>query len=361
MEKMEKIQANPFQCGGAVRDSRKFVGRNTELREILSRVATMQSVSVCGPRRIGKSSLLRHISDTGRPRLDETYQFHYEDLQPLTSPEEFYGRVCAAFGDKEGEDYDDLRAVIDGKKIVLCLDEFEKTVEADFGADFFDKLRSLAQTGNLALILATKVPLDELYRRYQGPTSGFPNIFTKVMVGELPLDEARRLINQSDYFDQKEQAFILKLAGGHPYWLNFVCAQLYDAIQEARARGSVNIRDTSIRNEDQVVSVRTREGSVNLRDIEQLFRREFAIAASGKSAASNQRRSAVSSQQMAATASSSDPNAPVRLALFFSFVALAIGGFSAQASNPFGLFLAGGILLISLWLLVSAVIRPARR
>ncbi|MGH9751528.1 MAG: ATP-binding protein, partial [Blastocatellia bacterium] len=87
---MEKIAANPFQAGGRLRDPKHFVGRDGELRQILSRVANMDNVSVVGPRRIGKSSLLHHIVATGQQRLNQSYQFYYLDLQPLDSAEEFY-------------------------------------------------------------------------------------------------------------------------------------------------------------------------------------------------------------------------------------------------------------------------------
>src|SRR5262245_57544747 len=91
---MRKIVANPFQAGGKLRDTRHFVGRESEIRQILSRVANMDSVSVIGPRRIGKSSLLHHIVASGQQRLNESYHFHYLDLQPLDSAEEFYNLAC---------------------------------------------------------------------------------------------------------------------------------------------------------------------------------------------------------------------------------------------------------------------------
>ena len=45
---MPSIVANPYQVGGMIRDRKQFIGRERESAEILSRVATMQSVSVVG-------------------------------------------------------------------------------------------------------------------------------------------------------------------------------------------------------------------------------------------------------------------------------------------------------------------------
>ena len=57
---------NPFFFGGHITDPAKFVGRKAELRRIAALLETahtgqMQSVSIVGERRIGKSSLLFHL------------------------------------------------------------------------------------------------------------------------------------------------------------------------------------------------------------------------------------------------------------------------------------------------------------
>ena len=54
---------NPFYFGGYIRDPDQFVGRKAILRNIFSALETVhtgqiQSVSIVGPRRIGRSSLL---------------------------------------------------------------------------------------------------------------------------------------------------------------------------------------------------------------------------------------------------------------------------------------------------------------
>jgi hypothetical protein len=110
---MRKIVANPYQTGGRLRDPRHFVGRESELRQILSRVANMDSVSVVGPRRIGKSSLLHHIVANGRQWLNGSYHFHYLDMEPLGSAEDFYNHACEAIVEKSGQSYGDLKTAIE--------------------------------------------------------------------------------------------------------------------------------------------------------------------------------------------------------------------------------------------------------
>jgi hypothetical protein len=320
---MEKIVANPFQAGGRLRDPKHFVGRESDLRQILSRVANMDSVSVVGPRRIGKSSLLNHIVATGRRRLDQSqpYLFRYIDLQPLDAVEEFYNLACEVIAEKPGQSYDDLKTVIDGKKIVLCLDEFEKSVEADFGAEFFDEMRSLAQTGNLALIIATKAPLNQIYQRYQGLTSGFPNIFTKVELGELTEADARALVAKADCFDLKETDFILQLAGRHPYWISFASALLYDAKQEARG------------------------ATVDFGRITRLFEDEFNSSKTNNAAET--RHSSQNATTTMQTAEGSSGAIITSLALLL--VGVSFGKLSVNSVAPtIGLFVSGGLILIGL-------------
>lgn len=318
---MEKIVANPFQAGGMLRDPKHFVGRDRELREILSRVANMDNVSVVGPRRIGKSSLLQHIVATGQQRLNASYQFYYLDLQPLDSAEEFYNLACEAIAHEPGESYDDLKTAIEGQKIVLCLDEFEKSVEADFGAEFFDEMRSLAQTGALALVVATKVPLNQVYLRYQGLTSGFPNIFTTVELGELTEADARALVTQAGCFSEEETDFILRLAGAHPYWLSFVCARLYDAKQEARANG----------------------GKVDFKRIERLFKDEYDSATANGAATANRTRQTAATKRRAVEGNSG----AIITSLLLLLAGMLFGKLSINSLDPVpGLFMSGGLILI---------------
>ncbi|HEY9432990.1 MAG TPA: hypothetical protein VI260_16115 [Blastocatellia bacterium] len=323
---MEKIFANPFQAGGRLRNPEHFVGRESELRQILSCVANMDSVSVVGPRRIGKSSLLHHIVATGQQRLNQSYRFHYLDLQPLCSAEEFYNRACEAIAGKPGSSYDDLETAIDGNKIVLCLDEFEQSVKADFGAEFFHALRSLAQTGNLALVIATKAALSQVILRYENPlVSPFFNVFTTVKLGELTEADARALVAKSDRFNREETDFILRLAGAHPYWLSFVSLRLYYAKQEARSGG----------------------GAVDFNRIERLFEDEFNGAAANNAVAANQTQQNATTEGRAVQGSSG--------AIITSLLLLLAGVLFAKLSVNIlapiaGFLVSGGLILIGLML-----------
>ena len=87
---------NPFFHRGAIRRVEEFVGREAEIAQTLDLLRNGQSVSLIGPRRIGKSSLLLHL---GQPtvraahRLDPPHSlFVMLDCQELAGspPEEVY-------------------------------------------------------------------------------------------------------------------------------------------------------------------------------------------------------------------------------------------------------------------------------
>ena len=152
---------NPFTERGIIRDPKRFFGRKHELRQIFERLAAMQSVSIVGERRIGKSSLLAVIAATGPDRLGQEHEFHYIDLERVESTEDFIARALDALH-TEGETIRDLERAIQGRKVVLCLDEFEQSGE--FSKEFFGALRSLASTGDLALVVASQEKLADLAR-----------------------------------------------------------------------------------------------------------------------------------------------------------------------------------------------------
>ncbi len=67
---------NPFTNRGMVTDPADFIGRAEQMEEICTRLDKMESTSIVGERRIGKSSLLYQLALTGKERLERTaYRF----------------------------------------------------------------------------------------------------------------------------------------------------------------------------------------------------------------------------------------------------------------------------------------------
>ncbi len=225
---------NPFYERGTIKTRDGFFGRRTELARTFDQLRVMQSVSVVGERRIGKSSFLYHLALTGAERLGKGYTCRYLDMQGVTSGREFFEQAVEQLGGS-GDTHRDLARAIAGKKVVLCLDEFENTADsADFGADFFNVLRSLAQTGKLALVVATQTPLPELSHRSTVRTSPFYNIFVPLPLESFTEDEAREMLAALSArggrpFDNDEIEWAIKVAGTHPWRLQVLACHLFAA------------------------------------------------------------------------------------------------------------------------------------
>jgi len=246
---------NPFYERGMIRDPQRFFGRREELSQVFDRLRGMQSVSVVGERRIGKSSFLYYIAVTGNERLSDDYRLHYLDMQRVPDEVDFYRRAVKLLGG-QGEDTRALEEALaqEPHRVVLCLDEFEKTANNErFSPDFFDVLRSLCNAGELALMVATQTPLDELCFTEAIKTSPFFNIFIPIHLGPLTEEEATELITvpaqrAGQPFTTEEVRFALDVAGTHPYRLQVLCYHLF----EAKKTGQVDWEEVRRRYEEEL-------------------------------------------------------------------------------------------------------------
>ena len=244
---------NPFRERGMIREPERFFGRVAEVRTIVERLATMGSLSLVGDRQMGKSSLLFYVARQGwkeqpvppSPDADvwsqalSGHELHYLDLNLTQSAADFYQQALDKLG-VPGNTVRDLERVIAGRRVVLFLDEFERTVNnPSFPPDFFNALRGLAQTGELALVTATRTPLVDLVASGAISTSPFYNIFTRLDLGPLPADEARALLTGTAElgdvtFSDETLKFAVDLAEGHPFRLQLIGRLLFEAQRAER-------------------------------------------------------------------------------------------------------------------------------
>lgn len=256
---------NPFTYGKPITDPYLFIGRTNELNQILTRLRNpaFESSSIVGERRIGKTSLLKIL--TQQPIEGNTY-FVYLDLQMLQlthQPKDFWDRVLRTLAKElpDGElksaveearqldvietfDLSDCFSQFDdaGASVVLLLDEFERVVgNQNFGSDFFYGLRSLATQHRLALITASYAELSSLAHSDDIQASPFFNIFATIHLGAFEADEADQFfkIYIKDYpsfiedhptaFLGNDLFFLHSLAGTHPHFLQIAGHFLFEA------------------------------------------------------------------------------------------------------------------------------------
>ncbi|MBT3189232.1 MAG: hypothetical protein HN736_06115 [Anaerolineae bacterium] len=261
------MSTNPFTFGNPIRDPARFYGRSEDIRQIVNRLRSSahESTSVVGERRIGKTSLLKHLDtpevarELGLP--PEEFCMIYIDFQGLTdiTPQRFWQRVLRKMERsicvpdlipeikelREQEDFDlfdleDLFEVItdSGLTIVLLLDEFEYvTQNPNFGSDFFGGLRALAIHQNMPLVTATRRELIDLCHSEELKGSPFFNIFANVVLRPFSRDEVIEMLDgylsgSEMSISDKEKEVIIRLGGGYPFFVQIAGHYLIEAKQK---------------------------------------------------------------------------------------------------------------------------------
>lgn len=247
------LKINPFTFGNPVFEPGKFYGREGDIRQIVSRLLSAgESTSIVGERRIGKTSLLKHLATPEVAQnlglSPEKYCLVYIDFQGLTdiTPERFWQRVLRkmersickpdlvpeiqALRKMEAFDLFDLEDLFEnltweGLTTILFMDEFEYvTRNPNFGSDFFGGLRALAIHQNLALVTGTRRELVDLCHSDEIKGSPFFNIFANLVLRPFNRTEVRELIEgyfskTDETVSEREQKLVLHLGGGYPFFV----------------------------------------------------------------------------------------------------------------------------------------------
>lgn len=264
---------NPFFHRGAIRRAKHFHGRTAEVEQILGLLRNGQSVSLIGPRRIGKSSLLLHLcrSEVRKDfELDLPHAlFVMLDCQELggSPPEEVYETLLMSLSDtaevagltidqfQQPGTYRALdRALhqISNRNIpvVFILDEFELLAANEHLTPyFFARLRGLTSKYGLAYLTASQRPLFAITAEEEILSSPFFNIFVTLPLGLFSAEEAenmidRRLAETNTEFPSELTDHLLFLVGPHPFFLHIAGYHAYQALVQGGTSGYLQIPST---------------------------------------------------------------------------------------------------------------------
>lgn len=241
------MSENPFTVRGTIQNPSDFIGRKAELLHIVTRLKTMQSCSVVGERRIGKSSLLYHLFQTGNERLnDSRFRFVYIELTDACAQTvvDFLQTVLRELDlptDGIKDDNTLIRNLIafdnaiktlvaEGVKVVLCLDEFEGLFDnsSEFSDKFFNQFRTMCNHQRLAVVTASRLPL-EVYSLEKKLTSPFFNIFSITELGDFTSPDVEQFIAHYQaiaQFTHQDLDFINRYVEPHPLKVQIFCDML---------------------------------------------------------------------------------------------------------------------------------------
>lgn len=252
---------NPFYHRGAIRRQQDFYNREAEISQILGLLRNGQSVSLIGPRRIGKSSLLIHLT---RPEVRAQLQldpphalFVLIDCQEFggSPPEEIYealldGLLDAAEdagvsieADQSPGTYRALDRALhqihkNDTAVVVLLDEFELLAANDqLTPYFFARLRGLTTKYGLAYLTASQRPLFDITAEEEILSSPFFNIFVTLPLGLFSLEASQQMIrdrlqNGACTFSDALIDYLIHLVGPHPFFLHVAAYHAFHALTQ---------------------------------------------------------------------------------------------------------------------------------
>ncbi len=252
---------NPFFHRGAIRRAENFYNRESETAQILGLLRNGQSVSLIGPRRIGKSSLLIHLTRPdvrAQMQLDPPHAlFVLVDCQELggAPPEEVYETLLLGLLDaaqdaeldvKSDEPPGTYRALdrvlsqVARKRVavVLLLDEFELLAANEHLTPyFFARLRGLTTKYGLAYLTASQRPLFAITAEEEILSSPFFNIFVTLPLGLFSDENGRALVQYrlettDRIFSSELLDYLLYMVGPHPFFLHIAGYHAYQALIE---------------------------------------------------------------------------------------------------------------------------------
>jgi len=234
METLTRIFANPFTDQGRIEEPSRFFGRELTLNYIFTELAAGRNVSLVGEAQVGKSSVLTQVVQQGPVRLNRpSHELVYISMEWLSGDEDFFECLCSELNIAPAKGYQ-LRRALQGRRFIVCLDEFEKMHYQGFTANVRAQLRGLVD-GNqspLTLVVASRASLSQLFGDTHGETSPLANICPERRLSNFSLDEARQFIDHRlrrtpVRFTPEQIATLLRETQGHPGRLQQLSYELY--------------------------------------------------------------------------------------------------------------------------------------
>ncbi len=240
---VDLLTISPFVTVGPTSD-RVFFGREQELQEVTGRIDHF-SYAIIGGRRIGKSSLLGRLHRTHLPVAG--FRTLYHDCSTTPTYATFLAAIIHDWRlepppDAPGTFGDLLDAPPTDRPVVLLLDEADKLVPADRaeGWRLFNKLRALANAGQLSVVLSGERTLRGALRDSASPLFNFAN---EMLLGPLNFQAVKDLVTQPmqqleiELVDREAMVCrIYDFTSGHPNVVQRLCSHLIEQLNKRETR-----------------------------------------------------------------------------------------------------------------------------
>lgn len=250
---------NPFTERNVIKNPDEFFGRKDELRTIFTRLQGLQSTSIYGERKIGKSSLLYNVFYNIPEELGNEYKSVYINLRGSDyhlayyflknilsefkcDPEVIlenntYNKNLIAFSES-------IKDLSKRCKPILLIDEFDHIIKKpeEFNEDFLETLRTLGYQGNIAYVTASLHSLRELCIKSK-LNSTYYSIFSEIQLGELKPNETTDFLSakrKGVIFSSEEVKLIKETAGSKPLHLRIACDFIF--VNKGKKKNKNNLK-----------------------------------------------------------------------------------------------------------------------
>lgn len=238
---------NPFTDINVIKNPDEFFGREDELRTIFTRLQGLQSTSIYGDKKIGKSSLLYNVLYNIPKELGTEYKSAYVDLRD-SNYYTFYDFLknvlskleCDPDVIQEKNNYtknliefsESIKFLRTNCKPILLIDEFDYIIKKpdEFKEEFLETLRTLGNQGYIAYVTASFHSLKELCTKSK-LNSTFYSIFYELNLSVLKFDEITDFLSarrKGVTFNSKEIKLIKETAGSNPFHLRIACECVFE-------------------------------------------------------------------------------------------------------------------------------------
>jgi hypothetical protein len=209
----------------ALPDPEDFFGRASERNTLITRTLNGGSTAIAGPRRIGKTWLIKYVQHVAPTQFGLNYRIgivtvaHDETLASFTRKAIQALNISTIPLAPTNLPLDMLKAALQdlqarGNIAVLCIDRFDRLIgKPGFDRDFIDSLRTRVEEGSLLLIIASEKTLGEVIQQMISDTS--PLIVQQLTLHPFTEQEAQAFVKtkgQQSGFNAEEQAFLLECA-----------------------------------------------------------------------------------------------------------------------------------------------------
>jgi hypothetical protein len=226
---------NPFQpLYLPVDKAEQFFSQERELQEIFDLLNSGSGgVNLLGDRQMGKTSMLRRISQLAASELRDKWEPIYLSLHNIHSEEDFYQAFCDELG-VENCTGNALTRIMKSRRVLLLLDEVENLQSDGFTKNIRDVLRGFVGDRFLRLVVASCTLLDQLFPDSNDKklTSPLHHVCPPVTLKpwQKPMVEkfvATRLENTGICFTKADMEKLWRESQGHPQKLMQACFDLY--------------------------------------------------------------------------------------------------------------------------------------